>query len=324
MGISKRFASEEYVTESVTAVEERVTTLETETSELQDTVNDHKDNTNIHVTAEEKQAWNNKSNFSGSYKDLTDKPQIPEGADLTGYAKESFVKEYAQPKGEYLETSDLSNAVNTALAQAKESGEFKGDKGDKGDSATDEQITNAVETYLTENPVSNSKKYAMRLLREVTIEESVTGVMISEDDDGNEIDAEILIISINPFNTNQNSSTGTGNLSIRTDSFEDLRVNTIGEIYRTTTSETPENSWAFYCAIVKLTKGCVEYVTGTAERLDNTFAMNTVNKSFKKGVVYSESYAPSTKLKGIGVANHWNAQVLGVGTQIRVYGGKEV
>ena len=41
MAITKRFASEEYVTESVTAVEERVTTLETETSEL------HKEKVNL-------------------------------------------------------------------------------------------------------------------------------------------------------------------------------------------------------------------------------------------------------------------------------------
>lgn len=56
MGISKRFASEEYVTESVTAVEERVTTLETETSELQATVDDLKENS------------------TSSWNDLTDKP----------------------------------------------------------------------------------------------------------------------------------------------------------------------------------------------------------------------------------------------------------
>ena len=32
----------------------------------------------VHVTQEEKNAWNNKSNFSGSYNDLTDKPDIAE------------------------------------------------------------------------------------------------------------------------------------------------------------------------------------------------------------------------------------------------------
>ena len=39
--------------------------------------NSHSGNTNIHVTASEKSTWNNKSDFSGSYNDLTNKPTIP-------------------------------------------------------------------------------------------------------------------------------------------------------------------------------------------------------------------------------------------------------
>ena len=53
-----------------------------------DNVEEHIDNTNIHVTTAEKESWNKKSNFSGSYNDLTDCPTIPS---LTGYATESFV-----------------------------------------------------------------------------------------------------------------------------------------------------------------------------------------------------------------------------------------
>jgi hypothetical protein len=37
---------------------------------------DHLSDTDIHVTAEEKAAWNAKSDFSGSYNDLNDKPNI--------------------------------------------------------------------------------------------------------------------------------------------------------------------------------------------------------------------------------------------------------
>ena len=37
----------------------------------------HTGNSTVHVTAEEKAAWNGKSNFSGSYNDLSDKPTIP-------------------------------------------------------------------------------------------------------------------------------------------------------------------------------------------------------------------------------------------------------
>lgn len=40
----------------------------------------HTANTNVHVTAQDKTNWNNKSNFSGSYNDLTNKPTIPTSA----------------------------------------------------------------------------------------------------------------------------------------------------------------------------------------------------------------------------------------------------
>ena len=81
-------------------------------------------------------------------------PDSGGNVDLTGYATEQFVRDGFQPKGNYLESTELTNAVNTALAQAKASGEFdgkdgadgqpgkdgadgapgeKGDKGDKGD-----------------------------------------------------------------------------------------------------------------------------------------------------------------------------------------------
>lgn len=53
------------------------------------------------VTDAEKESWNAKSTFSGSYTDLTNKPSIPS---LNGYATENFVKGYAQPAGNYLTT----------------------------------------------------------------------------------------------------------------------------------------------------------------------------------------------------------------------------
>ena len=42
-----------------------------------DNFNTHAADTNIHVTAAKQSAWDAKSNFSGSYNDLTDKPTIP-------------------------------------------------------------------------------------------------------------------------------------------------------------------------------------------------------------------------------------------------------
>lgn len=39
--------------------------------------NTHVNNSNIHITSEERTKWNNKSDFSGSYNDLSNKPTIP-------------------------------------------------------------------------------------------------------------------------------------------------------------------------------------------------------------------------------------------------------
>lgn len=50
--------------------------------------------------------------------------------DLTGYATEMWVNTQL---ADYLKQSELNAAINSALAEAKASGEFKGDKGDKGD-----------------------------------------------------------------------------------------------------------------------------------------------------------------------------------------------
>lgn len=70
------------------------------------------DATHRTVTDAEKESWNNKSNFSGSYNDLDDKPDIPS---LTGYATENYVKDYAQPKGNYLtEHQDISGYAKKA------------------------------------------------------------------------------------------------------------------------------------------------------------------------------------------------------------------
>lgn len=59
-------------------------------------------------------------------------PDSSQNVDLTGYAKETWVQEGFQPKGNYLESTELPNAINTALAQAKASGEFDGADGKDG------------------------------------------------------------------------------------------------------------------------------------------------------------------------------------------------
>lgn len=44
---------------------------------LSGVVTSHTNNSDIHVTSTDKTNWNNKSDFSGSYNDLSDKPTIP-------------------------------------------------------------------------------------------------------------------------------------------------------------------------------------------------------------------------------------------------------
>ena len=51
-------------------------------------LNTHASNTGIHITDAERESWNAKSNFSGNYNDLTNKPSIPS---ISGLATETYV-----------------------------------------------------------------------------------------------------------------------------------------------------------------------------------------------------------------------------------------
>lgn len=80
------------------------------------------------------------SNFSGSYNDLTNKPNIPAASvidtTLSKAGQAADAKAAGDAIGKKLDKTALPTAINDALAQAKASGEFdvaKGDKGDKGD-----------------------------------------------------------------------------------------------------------------------------------------------------------------------------------------------
>lgn len=62
-------------------------------------------------------------------------PDSPGGGtvDLTGYATEEWVKKQnylTSIPSSYVTSSELTNEVNSALTQAKQNGDFKGDKGD--------------------------------------------------------------------------------------------------------------------------------------------------------------------------------------------------
>lgn len=77
------------------------------------------------------------SNFSGSYNDLTNKPNIPAATvidtTLTKSGQAADAKAVGDAIGKKLDATALPTAVNDALAQAKASGAFDGAKGEKGD-----------------------------------------------------------------------------------------------------------------------------------------------------------------------------------------------
>lgn len=77
------------------------------------------------------------SNFSGSYNDLTNKPNIPAASvidtTLTKSGQAADAKATGDAIKKKLDATALPTAVNDALAQAKASGAFDGAKGEKGD-----------------------------------------------------------------------------------------------------------------------------------------------------------------------------------------------
>ena len=68
-------------------------------------------------------------------------------ADLTGYATEVWVKAGYQPKGDYLLSTQLGSAIDTALAQAKGTGDFDGPAGQRGTGILN--TTTGIASYTT-------------------------------------------------------------------------------------------------------------------------------------------------------------------------------
>lgn len=97
------------VTASITAISEKIDTVSGD-------VSTHTANTDIHVTASDKQNWNNKSDFSGSYNDLTDKPTIPvvptnvsDFVNDAGYVTQNDIDAAVSGKAD---TSDVQNVAS--------------------------------------------------------------------------------------------------------------------------------------------------------------------------------------------------------------------
>lgn len=76
------------------------------------------DSTHRVVTDTEKAAWNAKSNFSGSYNDLSDKPTIPstDGLASTGYVDNAVKDKVDKDGNKVLSTNDYTTAEKNKLA----------------------------------------------------------------------------------------------------------------------------------------------------------------------------------------------------------------
>lgn len=139
-------------------------------SQLSDSKVDKQDGYSM-VTDTEKETWNNKSNFSGSYEDLTDTPTIP--------------SEYTLPI-----------ATPTTLGGVKPV--------TKTDEMTQEVGVDELGGLFTKEGGSSGDGWVK--LIETTVEEDVQTVIISEDMNGNSIDCDELEVFYNFVGTESNTT----------------------------------------------------------------------------------------------------------------------
>ena len=76
---------------------------------VSDALTAHTANTSVHVTAAEKTTWNNKSDFSGDYNDLTNKPTIP--------TVPTNISDFTNDAG-YITSADITGKADTSAVTA--------------------------------------------------------------------------------------------------------------------------------------------------------------------------------------------------------------
>lgn len=114
------------------------------------------DSTHRTVTDAEKEAWNTRSDFSGDYNDLKNKPEIPTvPTNVSAFVNDAKYLTQHQDISGKLDASKLPEAINSALEQAKTSGEFDGKDGEPGQSGVyvgkEEPIDPDVNVWIDED-----------------------------------------------------------------------------------------------------------------------------------------------------------------------------
>lgn len=139
---------------------------ESDLSALTDVVSAHTANTDIHVTTAQTAAWNAKSDFSGSYNDLTDKPTIP----TVPTSNTAFTNDAG-----YITSGDAQTQIDEAVSGKVDTSTFETYSGSVETALSGKQDTLSAGTGIdiTDNVISATGGGGFPTEKEETISEAI-------------------------------------------------------------------------------------------------------------------------------------------------------
>lgn len=126
----------------------KVGTLETRINALSEEAANHKEDEVSHVTAKERNAWNAKSNFSGSYTDLNDQPFYPPGVLVDYHSENEYMETVTIPEGVYDQFTCMAKVSDAVLTYDEIIGKTLRMIGLQNGETVDQDIV-ITETYVT-------------------------------------------------------------------------------------------------------------------------------------------------------------------------------
>ena len=239
---------------------------ESDLNALNDTVTAHTANTTVHVTASEKSAWNGKSDFSGNYNDLSNKPTIPsKTSDLTN-------------DSDFATTGDVQTATNDMATKT-----WVGNQG----YLTEHQ---SLSNYYTKSETSGATEISTALASKA---DTTTTYTKTETD--NAITAvtstkqDTLVSGTNIKTINNESILGSGNITIEGGGGKAINA---GRGISVTTGETADTV-SFNLPISAMTGTNIMY-GGTNNSVSITGGSSNYNNFFGSGNTISVSGISST------------------------------
>ena len=153
-----------------TAMNSAINKNSSDIANVQSSVSNHSNNSDIHVTKAEKEKWDSKSDFSGSYNDLTDTPVIPD------------VKEWALADNKPVYTATEVGALAADTAIPSKVSELENDSNYQDETSVDNKISTSLESYAKTADVNASLEvYAKTTDVTTAIETAVEPYAKSED-----------------------------------------------------------------------------------------------------------------------------------------------